>query len=630
VQLVVTGRRAQISIALVLAGLWGLLLGVGHVKGELPNIEPLEATLTDYRVLLRGERDAPDVVAIVAIDDAMVERAGRFPIPRAMLADLLRAISRSAPTATALDLLLLDAGDEGEDRVLSEALAAGRTVIAGAAVFSDTSQMTPGSGALAGVPIASRLLLPQRAFLDKASVGIVNVSTDRSGVPRFVPMLFRTSDRLEASLPLRVVSTASRQEFVLDGGRLHLGDHRVATDIGYRLPLAFYGRRGSIPTYSAADILSGDVATAELQGRIVVVGATVTGAGDVFPTPFDPVLPGVEVIATAISHLSAGDGMVRDRDIRRLDAAVAVILPVLVVALLGWRRNIMGVVAAALVLCLWAVANIAAFDNGYWFSAALPLAAAGPPALIYGAAQLLIGRQRATFFETQSATLQRIQAPGLAQWLARDPNFLSQPVHQDAAVVFVDLSGFTGLSETLGPAQTRELLDSFYDVVDREVTDCHGALTSFMGDGAMILFGLPERSEADPANAADCATRLCFKLREWLVSRRETRIGYKVGAHFGTVVASRLGHGDTQQIATTGDTVNVASRLMDFAAQNGAELAVSEDLVRAAGRGRFDLGSLKGPVNAQLRGRSGPLTVWLWRPVKRNRSGEVHPSVSRP
>jgi adenylate cyclase len=281
----------------------------------------------------------------------------------------------------------------------------------------------------------------------------------------------------------------------------------------------------------------------------------------------------------------------------------------------------MGIVAVAAVGCLWAIANVVAFNNGYWFSAALPLAAAGPPALIYGAVQLLIGRQRAAFFETQSIRLQRIQAPGLAQWLARDPTFLSQPVRQEAAVVFVDLSGFTGLSEMLGPVETRELLDSFYDLVDREVTDCHGALTSFMGDGAMILFGLPKHAESDAANAADCATRLCIRLRAWLVDRRETRIGFKVGAHYGTVVASRLGHGETQQIATTGDTVNVASRLMDFAAQNGAELAVSEELLRAAGRERFEPGSLDGPVSARLRGRTGAVPVWLWRPVQPNRTG---------
>ncbi|MFC3643798.1 CHASE2 domain-containing protein [Aquibium oceanicum] len=615
-----TGRTAQLIVALVLAGAWGLLLAAGHLRGELPVLERLEATLTDFRLLLRGERQPAGAVAIVAIDDATVQRAGRFPVPRAVLADLLSAIASHEPAVTALDVLLVDEGPADEDRELAEALAGSPTVIAGAAVFEEMAQTTPGEGPLAGVPVAARLLLPRQSFLDRASLGIVNVATDRNGTPRFVPMLFRTSDRLEISLPLRAAASALGEEPVLGDGALRLGERRIATDIGYRLPLAFFGGRGTIPTFSAADLLDGTVAPEALRGQVVVVGATVTGGGDVFPTPFDPVLPGVEVIATAVSHLIAGDALVRDRNVRRIDAAIAVVLPMVLVALIGWRRNVIGIAAVGAVLTVWAIGNVAAFDTGYWLSAAVPLAAAAPPALIYGAAQLLQGRQRATFFETQSAMLQRIQAAGLSQWLARDPDFLSEPVRQDAAVVFVDLSGFTGLSETLGPVATRELLDSFYDLVDREVTACHGAVTSFMGDGAMILFGLPEPTAGDAANAAECAVRLCLRLREWLDRRGETRIGFKLGAHFGSVVASRLGRGSNQQIATTGDTVNVASRLMEFAKENGAELAVSEDLLREAGRTTFDRGTLDGPAGAHLRGRAGTLSVWLWRPARQNQS----------
>ena len=47
--------------------------------------------------------------------------------------------------------------------------------------------------------------------------------------------------------------------------------------------------------------------------------------------------------------------------------------------------------------------------------------------------------------------LEQFQAPAIQQWLTRDPNFLAEPVRQNAAVVFIDLSGFTSLSEQLGP-----------------------------------------------------------------------------------------------------------------------------------------------------------------------------------
>src|SRR5207249_10578644 len=89
--------------------------------------------------------------------------------------------------------------------------------------------------------------------------------------------------------------------------------------------------------------------------------------------------------------------------------------------------------------------------------------------------------------------LEQFQTPGLQQWLTRDPDFLLAPVRQNAAVVFVDLSGFTSLSETLDPDATRGLLKEFHALVDKEVTRCGGMITSFLGDGAMILFGQGDR-----------------------------------------------------------------------------------------------------------------------------------------
>jgi len=97
------------------------------------------------------------------------------------------------------------------------------------------------------------------------------------------------------------------------------------------------------------------------------------------------------------------------------------------------------------------------------------------------------------------------------EWLLRDPNFLIEPIRQDAAVVFVDLSGFTSLSERLEPDAIRELLKEFHALVDKETVKHGGLITSFLGDGAMILFGLPEAAPDDALRAAECAIGLCVK-----------------------------------------------------------------------------------------------------------------------
>ena len=162
-------------------------------------------------------------------------------------------------------------------------------------------------------------------------------------------------------------------------------------------------------------------------------------------------MPGVEIIATAIGHLMTGDGIRRDRSTRAADAISAVLLTLLLVALLAWRRSAIGLASIAAVLLIWAVANYTAFSRGIWLSAALPIAAAAPPAILFGAMQLWLNRRQAHYYAMRSDLLQQFQAPALRKWLTRNPDFLLEPVHQDAAIVFIDLSGFTALSETLGP-----------------------------------------------------------------------------------------------------------------------------------------------------------------------------------
>ncbi|MFC3324434.1 CHASE2 domain-containing protein [Mesorhizobium cantuariense] len=608
-------------IALILAGLWGAGLGFAHWRGNLWFLDRVEATMTDLRTLVRGTAKPPELMTIVAIDDDAVRQEGAYPLSRATLARLVDAIARLGPKAIALDLLLVDPGAKDNDDALARSLSGGASVIAAAAVYPGGKQWTLGEGPIAGVPNAERFLWPLKAFSDVAAVGVVNVATDKTGTPRFVPLLFRAGDRLEASFPLRVAAVAAGEDPEIAADHLSLGGRSIRTDIGHILPLTFYGPRGTIRTISAATVLDGRFDPGTIRDRIVVIGATATGTGDVFPTPFDPILPGVEVISTAIAHLMAGDAIVRDQHVRLADAGFAVVLPMILVGLLAWRRNAGGLAAIAGVILIWFVVNMTAFSHHIWLSAALPMTAAVPPAILYGAMQLWLGRSRAQFFATQSQLLQRVEAPGMGEWLAKHGDFLSDPVRVDAAILFIDLSGFTGLSETLGPVATRELLNGFHALVGEEVTSCGGVVTNFMGDGAMILFGLPEPATNDAFNAARCCVGLSSRTNDWLGSlpaSTASRLGFKIGAHHGTIVASRLGSEGRQHIAAIGDTVNVASRLMEIAADQNAEVAVSDIMLDAAGRecALFQSGTLKGPVETQIRGRSGSLAIWLWQSAR--------------
>ena len=147
---------------------------------------------------------------------------------------------------------------------------------------------------------------------------------------------------------------------------------------------------------------------------------------------------------------------------------------------------------------------------------------------------------------------------------------------------------------------------------------------------------LPRRRRHDPVRPArrdarrrraraECCDRLCIAdrtLDQTLPPAIAARIGFKIGAHFGPIVASRLGGRSHQHITATGDTVNVSSRLMEVAAQNDVRLALSDTLRDRGGthgRPAEDRQPCRAP-STQIRGRSGSLTVWLWRERGRTKS----------
>src|SRR5438552_13797952 len=125
-----SGRALQTLLALALAGLWAMALGYGHWRGDLRFLDRTEAAMTDLRTLARGERAAPDLVTIVAIDDEVVRKQGSYPLARGDLARIVERVAQFEPSVIAVDLLLVDHGPEDGDKALAQSFGKRPTAIA--------------------------------------------------------------------------------------------------------------------------------------------------------------------------------------------------------------------------------------------------------------------------------------------------------------------------------------------------------------------------------------------------------------------------------------------------------------------------------------------------------------------
>lgn len=597
-----------VALALLAGGTWAGSLGRLHVTGTASVIDRFEAVLLDLRIQLKGHRAPPDAIAVVVIDDDAIGADGGFPQGRLRLARILGAIRDAGARAIAIDMLLFGRTDPASDAALAQAIGAGPAVLAAAAQFGEDPPP------VAHVPYADNLLFPDALFEREAPGGFVNVATDAGGTPRHVPLVFRTPDGVRPSFALQAVSVYLGETPALGANDIRFGAQTLSLDLGWHMALNYHGPEGTIRQVSAGDLLDGTEPATVLKDKLVVLGVTATAVGDRFSTPFDPVLPGVVVQATAIANLLDGSFLVRDSGIRWIDAAAAMtvtILGILAVVLLPLAP---ATLLCGLLLACWLTMTGIFFFQNIWLNGALPLAASLPPL-----AALVILRQTTDRYQTRRhikahEALRRFQSPLLAGHIADDPDFLSQPRQLTAAILFIDLSGFTGLSERLGAAATRDVLKEFHTIVVNQVSRGDGVVLDFMGDGAMLGFGIPDQNPSGPAAAFRCAFDLQREVTEWIgASRTEARIdGVRVGAHFGDVVLSRLGHDDQQQIAATGDCVNVASRLLEVAKDNQAAVVVSSELIDAASRAGLPAAEAPGVKTVILRGRRKSLEVGLW------------------
>ena len=146
------------------------------------------------------------------------------------------------------------------------------------------------------------------------------------------------------------------------------------------------------------------------------------------------------------------------------------------------------------------------------------------------------------------------------------------------SVVFVDVRGFTALSERIQPTALVARLNRFYSMAARAVFDLDGTLDKMVGDEVMAFFGAPFRPEDHAARAVQAALEIVSGAQ----SPSEGLEGLPVGGGVATgeVFMGNVGEGEVRDFTVIGDTVNTAARLQALAGPG--EVLVTDETFRAA------------------------------------------------
>ncbi|MGD8367915.1 MAG: serine/threonine-protein kinase [Desulfobacterales bacterium] len=338
-------------------GITLLFLWLGFFR--LAFFDNLELKRYDLMMSLRGAPEAPSDIVMVDIDDDSIDKLGRWPWPRSLIARGIDAIDAGGPKVIGLNFVfsepeessglheirlletnLIESGLTGQspqgaaflkavqaaqqrldnDRKLAVALKkSGKVVlpiffkesnirVEGEAPAETLRQASIGNVSNPGgfvVPVGSEAILPIDEFTAAAAgIGHINLAYDRDGTARRERLIYEYRGLYIPSYTLVIAA----EYLKLPPGRIRaelgttvsLGTIEIPTTLYSEMLVSFKGPRGSFKRYSYFDVINNKVPSSVFKNKIVMVGASATGILNPLSTPVDPTMPVGEFSANAV------------------------------------------------------------------------------------------------------------------------------------------------------------------------------------------------------------------------------------------------------------------------------------------------------------------------------------------
>lgn len=271
-----------------------LLFAMVAALSAVPGIRESQAKLSDSYFLLAPKPRQRSPVAVVLIDDESLQKFGRWPWSRVLLARLTNHLTQAGAQVIGLDILLSEPQSGEADAALAAALqASGRAVIA---------------DKIGTYPDGPHWVEPLPAFVQAAAVGHGQAALDSDGICRRFPARELALDGSRWAFAVEVarrVAPRRTSTFLSAYGIPSTDEGSVLVARPTLVPIAF--RRDNFDTISAAAVLQGEALEA-LRGRPVLVGFGTAELGDRISTPLTSVAPspGVMVHAQILDSILAG------------------------------------------------------------------------------------------------------------------------------------------------------------------------------------------------------------------------------------------------------------------------------------------------------------------------------------
>lgn len=561
--------------AVVIAGALTLLAWTGILRNA-------DLAVSDALYQSRSALDGS--IVLVGIDQRALEELGPYhQWGRDVMAQVLAALNASEdcrPAAIGIDVLYTGETRARADAWLAEEAGKYGNVVA-ACLAEYGSALTEGADGELYLDTASITSLdePYSALREATSPGHINAMLDTDGILRHHLLKIDLPDG--RSIPSMALAAAEKY-------REYHGLEPVSlppTDSGGFWYLPFCGLPGAFDeSISVSDLLSGRRSPEYFAGKIVLIGPYAVGLQDSYLTAIDHAsqMYGVEYQANAVQALLWGDGYKREA------GTAFQLLLLFTVLFLGvfafWKRPVW--FSTGLWLFLWAgylfLCRLV-YSRGWilhvlWIPVGVTLLYAG--CLAFNYIQAAMERHRVT------VRFKKYVAPEIVNEILKEgtDGLKLGGNLTEIAVLFVDVRGFTSMSEKLDPEQLVAVLNQYLALISDCILKNGGTLDKFIGDAAMAFWGAPLRQEDYVMKAVRAASDMAAgsaALAEELERQYHRSVSFGIGIHMGPAVVGNIGSPQRMDYTAIGDTVNTAERLEANA--KGGEIYISRAVADALG-----------------------------------------------
>lgn len=382
------------------------------------------------------------------------------------------------------------------------------------------------------------------------------------------------------------------------------------------LQFFYSGQVGEYSHMSLKEVLQGNIPVSEFTDCIVLVGAYAPGFQDAYVAAVERGNPmyGVEIQANIVQAFLEGK------------TAVAVPLPfyLLIAApllflffLLAKRQKLLPVIAeSAVLMALHMFLGRMLALHGYTISQLYFLLILLGMILYFIVEKYLIEKIRR---KKMLSTFKKYVASQVVDELTRDDSFTLRlgGEKRNVAVLFVDIRGFTPLSESLEPEQVVSILNEYLALTTSCILNRNGMLDKFIGDATMAVFNAPFDLDDYVFRAVQAALEMragADALAEKLQEQFGKKVSFGIGVNCGEAVVGNIGCEFRMDYTAIGDTVNTAARLESRA--GAGEILISEAVYDKL-KDRIEAEEV-GPM--ELKGKSKAVMVYRVIAKKENQS----------